>query len=323
MYNYSVRKHPVLNTRMITLWQEEDHNRQAEIALLPDFGSNLCSYRIDGIEYLHQAPLPNLGVFYFGTPILYPFPSRTRNCKMSFDGVDYQFQDDDHGHTLHAFIRDHAFEMETPVITDENISVKTVLTIEKGHPIYQKFPIANRLEMRFLLEGKTLTYFMKVTNIDPHKRFPFGFALHPYFNVLGQRSSVKIQVPAKKWMDQIDLLPTGELFDLKDAPVDISQPQPLSELDLDDVWFGMEPDKPQSIHYERLHRKLVMHASEIFTHSVTYTPAGQPYFCMENQTCATDAVNLSASGKEEEAHLLILEPGESTEGWVRFSIEAL
>lgn len=323
MYNYNIRKHPVLNTRMITLWQEEDHNRPAEISLLPDFGSNLCSYRIDGIEYLHQAPMPNFGIYYFGTPILYPFPNRIRNRKMSFDGVDYQFHDDDHGHTLHAFIRDHVFEMETPVITDENISVKTVLTIEKGHPIYAQFPIANRLEMRYMLERGELTFSMKVTNLDSHKRFPFGFGIHPYFNVLGTRSSVKIQVPAKKWMDKINLLPTGKLVELKDAPVDISQPQPLSELDLDDVWFGMEPDRPQSVFYECLHRKLVMHTSDIFTHSVTYTPAGQPFFCMENQTCSTDAVNLSAAGKEKEAHLLILDPGESIEGWVRFSIESL
>lgn len=323
MYAYNISRHPVLDTRMVSLWQEEEHHRPAEISLLPDFGSNLCSFRVDGIEYLHQAPMPILGTFYFGTPVLYPFPNRVRGCQFTFDGVTYHLPDDDNGRTLHGLIRRHAFEMETPVITDENISVLTRLTIDERHPLYSLFPIGNQLEIRYTLERQRLTFEVKITNLDREKRFPFGFGIHPYFNIHGERESVRLQVPAKKWMESAALLPTGNLVALKDAPVDLSSPQPLSALDLDDVWYGMEPEKPQSIHYERLHRRLVLYASDIFTHSVTYTPSGQPFLCVENQTNATDAHNLYAAGKQEAAHLLILNPGESIEGTIRFAIEAL
>jgi aldose 1-epimerase len=54
---------------------------------------------------------------------------------------------------------------------------------------------------------------------------------------------------------------------------------------------------------------------------VVYTPAGQPFFCMESQTCSTDAHNLHARGLEEEAHILVTPPGGAASGRIFFRIE--
>ena len=65
---------------------------------------------------------------------------------------------------------------------------------------------------------------------------------------------------------------------------------------------------------------LVLESDEAFTHLVVYTP-NQPFFCVENQTCSTDAHNLASAGKKREAHLQICPPGQVRKGWVRFMVE--
>lgn len=323
MFGYHIAKHPVLDQKMICLWSEEDHCRKSEINLLPGFGSNLCSFAVDGLEYLHQAPMPVIGTKYFGTPVLYPFPNRVRNCRFTFDGVEYRLPDNDGGRSLHLLVSDAQFESETPVVKDDAVSVKTRLDIVPGHPLYDIFPIANRLELVYTLRNSSVDIDVRITNLDSKKRFPFGFGIHPYFNIFGTKDQVHLHVPAKKWMEAVSLLPTGKLVDPDEAPADLSKPTAIKGLTLDEVWFGMEAKKPQSITYDAIGRKLVMKASEIFTHSVTYTPPFEAFLCVENQTNSTDCHNLYARGFEKEAHLLILDPGESIGGTLSFLIERI
>jgi aldose 1-epimerase len=150
-----------------------------------------------------------------------------------------------------------------------------------------------------------------VRNQDARWRLPFGLAIHPYFRIIGPRESIRLQVPAKKWMESIEQMPTGRLIDLAGGPVDLCKPRSLSGLDLDDVYWGADPDRQQIIYYDQIGKKVTLTASDFFTHCVVYTPAGKPFFCIENQSCSTDAHNLYARGLEEAAHLTILDPGES------------
>jgi aldose 1-epimerase len=70
---------------------------------------------------------------------------------------------------------------------------------------------------------------------------------------------------------------------------------------------------------------VTLEASEIFKHMVVYTPSKRDFFCLENQTCSTDAHNLYEKGFTEEAHLLILEPvgspGSVVEGSLFYRVE--
>jgi len=50
---------------------------------------------------------------------------------------------------------------------------------------------------------------------------------------------------------------------------------------------------------------------------VVYTQ--QPaFFCVENQTCSTDAHNLYARGLKDISHLLTVRPGSKDTGWVHY-----
>ncbi len=323
MFGFNFANHPVFGQKVLCMWEEEDRYRKSEIRLFPGMGANLYSYMVDGIEYLHQAPMPVIGKKFFGIPLLYPFPNRVRNCRFTFDGVEYVLPDNDGGRSLHGLVSDAPFELQTPVVTDDSVSAVASIEIVPGHPLYSIFPISNRLDVTFGLSFNGLTMNFKVTNLDEKKRFPFGLGIHPYFNVHGTKKQVRIQVPAKKWMEAVSLMPTGKLLNLDKGPADLSDPTVLAGLNLDDVWYGMDVMKPMTIYYDALSRKLCLYASNIFTHSVVYTPPFESFFCMENQTNATDCHNLHTKGFVDESHLLILDPGQSITGTIMMKVEPL
>lgn len=320
MFGYNLAKHPFLNQTMICMWFEEERFRRTEVRIIPGYGSNICSYSVDGIEYLYQGFTDVAGMKFFGIPMMFPFPNRVSGCRVTFNDEVYILPDNDNGQTLHGLISATPFTFKTPVVTDESISVTTTLAIQQGHPLYQIMPIAGKLELTITLTLEGLRLGVKVTNQDGEKRLPFGFGIHPYFNVWGLKQNIRIRVPAQGYMVSQDMVPTGKVLSMDEAPVDLREATPLDTLDLDDVWLGMTPLKPMEIYYDAIGRKLSIFASKIFTHAVTYTPPIEGFFCLENQTNATDALRLTELGFVEEAHLLVLEPGESIQGSIQFSV---
>jgi aldose 1-epimerase len=57
-----------------------------------------------------------------------------------------------------------------------------------------------------------------------------------------------------------------------------------------------------------------------FTHLVHYTPRGERFFCLENQTCSTDVHNLHAKGFTEAAGLKTVAPRAVHRGAVRYVV---
>jgi aldose 1-epimerase len=57
-----------------------------------------------------------------------------------------------------------------------------------------------------------------------------------------------------------------------------------------------------------------------FSHAVLYCPKGEDFFCLENQTCSTDAHNLFDRGFARESGLKTVTPGEKHQGRVSYTI---
>jgi len=124
-------------------------------------------------------------------------------------------------------------------------------------------------------------------------------------------------------MEAVDLLPTGRLVPLAETPqLDARLPRSLEGFVVDDVYWGLAPERPVTIDLRPVRRRLELRASESFTHLVVYTPAERAWFCVENQTCSTDAHNLYARGLAQESHLIVVEPGQSSTGWVEYRFAA-
>ncbi len=304
-------------------WQlryEDPNDPRLNLAarVCPEAGANLFSLVLGETELLHApTDLKSLRGAGTGIPILYPTPNRVRNGRFTFEDREFKFSDDGRT-TIHGLVLRAPWKSEPPRPDGDGVTLRTWIDFEPGTAHYDRFPVKNRLAVDYRLSARAVRISFTVENRDS-RRLPFGFALHPYFRILGARDQTFLQVPAQARMEATpDLLPTGALLPLEGAPFDLRRPRPLSELALDDVFWGVKPDEAPCYEARDAGVRVELPASEHFTHMVVYTPKGRPFFCMENQTCSTDAHNLHARGLVKEAHLLIAEPGRSVSGWVEF-----
>jgi aldose 1-epimerase len=158
------------------------------------------------------------------------------------------------------------------------------------------------------------------------RTLPFGFALHPYFSTLGDKHDVFISIPAQAVMEaDEEMLPTGRIFDVNKvmyAMYDLREPLPVDYLKLDHVYTRLNQPAPSIVDYTRLAMQLHISATDDFTHAVIFTPEQLPSFCIEYQTCSTDAINLhhQSSALREAAHLLEVQPGAIFSGTLRYTV---
>ena len=317
-----VDRHPDTGWELVHLTYTGDTPEEStSIAFAPEKGSNLLSFKVGGTEYLvDRGKMPNGREMILGTPVLYPSPNRVRNAEFVFEGRTFKFEPNMGPHFCHGMVREVLWQYGEPVIADDYASVDTWISMRPGDPLYERFPIKNTLHITYTLKPGVVRMDWTVTNDDEAARLPFGLAIHPYFPVIGSREQVRVQVPAKKWMEATALIPSGRRLDLADGPADLNQPVSLSELNLDDVFWGLQESKPQVIYYDAIGKKLSLTASDYFPFSVVYTPPPAPFFCVENQSCSTNAHNLHNEGLVEEASLSILNPGESLKAAITFGV---
>jgi len=291
--------------------------------IAPAAGANLFSLTVGGTEILRRpAALRELPGAGYGNPILYPTPNRIRDGIFRFRGREFRFNDPGRsGNFIHGLVNRLAWSYDPPQVRADGASVRTFLEIGPGHPVHAKFPFRHTLSMTYALGAAGVTCTFRVENHDS-EALPFGLGFHPYFLYLGERKDTRLCVPARRRMQATkDLLPTGVLEPLDGAPFDLREPRSLEGVVLDDVFWGIEPARSAWYESQAAGIRVTFEASDAFTHIVVYSPPGRPFFCVENQTCSTDAHNLHDRGLAEEAHLLIVPPGGKAEGSVTYRIE--
>jgi aldose 1-epimerase len=294
-----------------------------EVKICPDAGANLFSMVYEGNELI--AGPENMAEFdggALGTPVLYPAPNRVADGKFSFEGRSFDWGHNNKDRFLHALVRDVPWNFQVGSASENGVSVECWIDFAPGTELYGKFGFEHRLSLIYSLDEQGVMVRYRVQNRD-ERTLPFGFALHPYFNFLGSRESAILCAPAQAHMEAIDLMPTGKLEPLEGAAFDITEPTPVPELVLDDVYWGMRPEQPAWIEYRDAGIRLELASSAEFTHLVVYIQPQNNFFCVENQTCSTDAHNLHARGLVKESNLLLAGAGETSEGWVHYRISSL
>jgi aldose 1-epimerase len=120
-----------------------------------------------------------------------------------------------------------------------------------------------------------------------------------------------------------DLLPTGRLLDVQGTPFDLRSPRALGSLDLDHVFTRLTSGGGARIEYRSIGMSVDLEATPDFTHAVVYSPKGEGFFCLENQTCSTDAHNLFDRGFHRESGLKTVPPRGLRKGTVTYSVAML
>lgn len=288
-----------------------------EAWIAPGRGSNLSRLAVDGRNVIDFTP-ELLAEELTGVPVLYPTPNRVRGCAFRYRGREYPQVKRGRPVYLHGLVHDEPWQSAGPRISPDAISLLTWIDFEPGSACFEAFPFRHRLSMQFELMPAGIRVSYTIESRDPQP-IPFGFGLHPYFMKLAGAEGARVALPARSVMEATpDLLPTGRLIPVEGTAFDLSQGAGVNQLDLDHVFTGIPEGKYARVSYPGL--AIQMAASPDFSHLVLYTPPGQPYFCLENQTCSTDAHNLHDRGFAQESGLKFVPPGEQHGGSVFYEV---
>lgn len=332
-YTAQVNVDSMLNSTVISLGYEDKANpaRNITVCIAPDLGSNMFRFRVGEHDLIYCDEDLLKSRAFTGNFVLWPLPNRMREKRYVYQGHTYSLETlkrpSGNDVLIHGLVFDRQWLYEQPVSTQDSVSVTTYIDITPTSPFYQGYPFDSRLSLTYTVtkNGVTVTY--RVQN-NGSKEMPFGFALHPYFSTLSGKENTLVSIPADYVMEaDEELLPTGRLLDVRNimyAMFDLRQPVPIANLKLDHVYTGLHPHESAVIEYREQAMKLRITASEDFTHMVIFTPPPEvsgAFFCLENQTCSTDAINLTHRGLGEIAHLLELRPREERSGFLQYMIE--
>lgn len=270
-----------------------------------DHGMNLCQLMVGGHKIIAWDIERCENKASYGTPILYPSPNRVENNAFTYGGDVYPM-------TMHGVMR---FQPCLPheLYKEDSIGLCGEYLFEEGTDLYETFPFKSNVELFIELTDNKLKIKYRITNLDS-KVLPFGFAIHPFFRKIGH---TLIRSRAKRVMEMSDVkLPSGNCLEVDKTLFDLTSWSDVQCLNLDHVYTDIDKESDAEIWYEDLGLHMDLQATKAFTHLVIFTPKGEDFFCIENQTCSTNAHNLYNEGFYRESGLELVAPGQCKSGEV-------
>jgi aldose 1-epimerase len=220
----------------------------------------------------------------------------------------------------HGLVHNEPWNNDEPDVQGDTIHMHTWIDINSSSAVFEAFPFPHRLSLDYYLDGSGIKVVYSIEN-QGNTAIPFGFGLHPYFMKLSGDDGTMVELPAACVMQTTpDLLPTGQLIEVSGTRFDLCAPACIGALDLDHVFTHIPDGKAARIIYTTLGFSVRLAASRDFTHLVLYSPPGADFFCLENQTCSTDAHNLYQRGFTAESGLKFVPAGKTHTGSVTYEI---
>jgi aldose 1-epimerase len=241
----------------------------------------------------------------YGAPILFPTPNRIRNNIFTFEGKSFYGQ-------AHGFLKEAPFKLVKRNATLDKALLIGEYDWNKEREGFINFPFPFIIRIEITIFDSEIQYSYMISN-SGNCVLPFGFGLHPFFQAEGGQAQIKVFADRVMEMTE-DKLPTGNMLSVDGTPYDLREGKKASELNLDHVYLR-KGSPTATITYKEF--ELSLDASEDFGHIVVFTPKAD-FFCIENQTCATDAHNLYGKGYQRESGLQLLKPAEVKSGNIRY-----
>ena len=152
-------------TRTITL-----ANQNIEAVIAPDNGGMLVSLKVGGTEVLRMEDKA-LGLHPMlagGMPLMFPFPSATKEGRYFVDGKEY-------GMPMHGLLKNEAFG-----IKEVGEDFVTLFMTDNEAWLSAQYPYPFKVEVTYKLSGDGISLLSKVTNRGD-KPLPHGIGWHPFF----------------------------------------------------------------------------------------------------------------------------------------------
>ena len=296
----------------------KDYNLEAWIT--PSHGSNMCRFSVGDKNVIDFERELWSKSDYTGTPVLYPTPNKVRNGVFRYQNKNYPQVKKGLTIQEHGLVHDEPWEYQKPETDGELVCLKTWIDFNESSVLFQAFPFKHRLSLEFRLSGTGIKVTYTIENKDG-RAIPFGFGLHPYFMKLSGDDGTYVKLPADYVMESTsDLLPTGKLVNVSGTCFDLREKKNIGALDFDHVFTGLVAEKYAQVEYTTMNLCVRMVSTDDFSHLVLYSPGGANFFCLENQTCSTDAHNLYDRGFTTQSGLRFVQPGEIHTGSVTYLV---
>lgn len=282
-------------------------NKILTLLISPDDGMNIYDIVYDDISIIKWYEERFNQKLTYGVPILYPTPNRVKNDKIYFDGCFYEAR-------MHGLVKNKKFIVKEKTITADSCELDAYIEWNKTESEeFEMFPFESRLEIHIALYENKIIYTYKVIN-NGNKQLPYGFGIHPFFNKISETTSIFLPQGSVMEMNE-NKFPTGRKAEDSNSYYNLKHKRKIKELDLDHVYMDCIDNLKAIINYEEF--QINIKATKDFNYVVVYTPSND-FFCIENQTCATNAHNLYREGYEKESGLTIVEPGQMKSGSIQF-----
>lgn len=281
---------------------------QLSAGVAPAIGGSLTHFRhSDGID-LMRAATPEaltqddpLGMACFP---LVPFSGRIAGGKLAFAGQHYALplNAPPDANALHGDGWQRAWQVNHADATEVRLSLPNP---DRG------WPWAYSALQTFRLTPDALTISLSVTN-ESDTPMPAGLGIHPWFDATPEAS---LRFDA----DTVFQVDDGYLF-TEVTPVpekwNFGTSRPVSGTDLVNGFAGWSG--VAEVSWPERGASLSIAADDPLSHLVVYTPAGQPFFCVEPVTHSVDAFNLHAAGIAPGNGTATLDPGATLSGTAVF-----
>ena len=266
-----------------------------------------------------------------GHPILFPFPGRLRDGRLTFEGKSYQLplNDSTKQHAIHGFTPRNPWwvvgvgKHPDCAIIDGRFELHQDLPSAVG-----LWPVDFALTVSYRLYLDRLIVDALVENRGSGS-LPFGLGYHPYFRLPGVADAdigghVLQASVSRVWATDAANLPTGVQPDLP-ADLDFRQSRPVGSTALDHVFTGVTA-KPIDgltelavLSHPASAGQLRVLADPSFRELVLFTPPHRQAIAIEPYTCSADAANLQGRGVD--SGWRTLGPGETWKSRVEYRFE--
>ena len=269
----------------------------------------------------------------WGSYISCPTPNRVRDARFTFRGETVDMRKFGRRRPAHGVAYDTVWNYQEPEITPQGIQFQGYMDILPGDENFEAFPYPCRLSAQYCLRNRELIFTYTVENLGD-RAMPFGICKHPYFTALHPEELIEIKVEADSVYETTgDLLPTGRLIPVSgENGTDLNEFRSLDSLMLDAVYTQLRSQDIYVRYPERGYQMRIRSSGDfqnvvVFTLTAVLKKWGMlpgkdlpTLFCIENQTCCTDGINMHEKGFAESG-LIILEPGQKHSGSISYCFE--
>jgi aldose 1-epimerase len=289
------------------------------LRILPSLGASpvALEYRVGNAWHAVMRPTPPAALTGassspFSSYTLAPYSNRIRDGQFSFQGREYTVRaNTPKGEFIHGDVRNRAFQIK------HHSTSSLECTFDSRNFPDANFPFPYTLLVTYSLESDAFITTLTLQNVGDAP-MPAGFGLHPYFvrhfagsiiDPILTFNAMRYYVTDEKTIPRDGAQSLSPTLDFSTGKSAYGQP-------LDTVFNGW--DGAATLQWET--HRLVLHASDVFTHFVAFNGAPDATIALEPITHATDGFNLMARGVSDTG-VRVLAAGERLSGSVTIRLE--